>query len=64
MVVKQATAALVEAANIFNNQSAQALSKEDNYDEFFRMKLSGGDYGFPLMRSEMPVALPSSAVES
>jgi hypothetical protein len=43
MVVKQATAAHVEAANIYKNQGAQALSKEVTYDDFVKMDLPGGD---------------------
>jgi hypothetical protein len=44
MVVKQAAAALVEAANIYKNQDARALSKGENYDGFVKVDLPGGHW--------------------
>jgi hypothetical protein len=45
-VVKQAAVALVEAANIYKNQDAQALSKGENYDDFVKVDLPGAVNGW------------------
>ena len=41
-VVQQAASALVEAASIYKNQDAIALSKGENYDDFVKVELPGG----------------------